>query len=281
LLDNINEKYSQTFGSLDEYFDAVKTGNIVSDLASYGRYGDKYIVMVDNELAHISEEELYLKKILGNKADEIIKAKGSGTINPDTGLKEYFWKDLIGGAGKLFKGGMKILGDNKEALGGIGAGLGIASTVLGMVDKHKAEKQRLSNINAEMAEIDNAVGEAGTSKIEGIEDILETAEASKDNMLGEAGGALSVDVANLQENIIKGGKGLVTGEQDLAVDRAKEDISGQVESNLANLELESSQAIDAEAKKADMEMADMRRKQEALERERSLIKTGWTHKLFG
>ena len=48
-------------------------GDILEELKSKGRYGD-------TELAHVTPGEAMLLKALG----------GSGTINPETGLKEYF-----------------------------------------------------------------------------------------------------------------------------------------------------------------------------------------------
>jgi hypothetical protein len=57
------------------------------ELASYGRNGDTM-------LAHITPEEAALLKARG----------GSGTINPHTGLPEYFWGSVIGGGLSLLGG---------------------------------------------------------------------------------------------------------------------------------------------------------------------------------
>lgn len=62
------------------------------ELASYGRNGDTM-------LAHITPEEAALLKARG----------GSGTINPDTGLPEFFLDGLIGGGLSLLGG---IMGGN-------------------------------------------------------------------------------------------------------------------------------------------------------------------------
>ena len=59
------------------------------ELAEYGRNGDTM-------LAHITPEEASLLKSLG----------GSGTINPDTGLPEFFWSALIPAAASLVGGAM-------------------------------------------------------------------------------------------------------------------------------------------------------------------------------
>jgi hypothetical protein len=61
------------------------------ELAQYGRNGDTM-------LAHITPEEAALLKSLG----------GSGTINPKTGLPEFFWSALIGG-------GLGLLGSSMQS----------------------------------------------------------------------------------------------------------------------------------------------------------------------
>jgi len=53
--------------------------SIAQELTRYGRNGDTI-------LAHINPEEAALLKRLG----------GSGTINPHTGLPEYFLRQLVG-----------------------------------------------------------------------------------------------------------------------------------------------------------------------------------------
>jgi hypothetical protein len=68
------------------------------ELASYGRNGDTV-------LAHINPEEAALLKSLG----------GSGTINPDTGLPEYFWSALIGAGASLLGGSMASRSANRAA----------------------------------------------------------------------------------------------------------------------------------------------------------------------
>ena len=85
------------------------------ELISKGRYGDTI-------LAHISPPEALLLKFAG----------GSGTINPDTGLPEFFLGGLLKGAGKVVSAPFKWGGDIAEKVGlpnwlgrvGVGAGLG-------------------------------------------------------------------------------------------------------------------------------------------------------------
>lgn len=57
--------------------------------ADAGRYGDDRIGIVDNEPAHINAWEEHLINSYGEIGEEITKQLGSGTTNPNTGLKEY------------------------------------------------------------------------------------------------------------------------------------------------------------------------------------------------
>ena len=75
--------------------------NIVDtrSLADKGRFGDEYLGYVDGRLSHINADEMEKKKDvaqldipqavqgkLRELVDDYIKLRGSGTINPDTGL---------------------------------------------------------------------------------------------------------------------------------------------------------------------------------------------------
>ena len=61
-------------------------------LASKGRGGDTMIREIDNAPAHVNAYEAYLLDNYGVTGEEIVKDIGSGTINPETGLKEYVWR---------------------------------------------------------------------------------------------------------------------------------------------------------------------------------------------
>ena len=65
----------------------------MTDLYNYlktkGRYGDTELRYVDGELAHVNKDEASILDKYGLDAEEVVKEYGSGTINPETGLKEY------------------------------------------------------------------------------------------------------------------------------------------------------------------------------------------------
>ena len=67
------------------------------DLKKKGRYGDSEMRKVDGLLSHVSKQEAELIDKFGKEGEAYVKAMGAGTINPKTGLPEYWglWKDYI------------------------------------------------------------------------------------------------------------------------------------------------------------------------------------------
>ena len=64
--------------------------NLYFILSNKGRMGDTELRYVNGELAHVNENEAYILDKYGKTGEDFIKQNGSGTINPETGLKEYF-----------------------------------------------------------------------------------------------------------------------------------------------------------------------------------------------
>tara|TARA_R110002020_G_scaffold230185_1_gene441026 strand:- start:12750 stop:13622 length:873 start_codon:yes stop_codon:yes gene_type:complete len=67
-------------------------------LEKLGRYGDTKLRVVDGELSHVNEIEANLIDDYGPLGAVITKEIGSGTINPNTGLKEYYFWPMVGSA---------------------------------------------------------------------------------------------------------------------------------------------------------------------------------------
>ena len=59
------------------------------ELAKKGRLGDTEIRKVDGKPAHVNKAEAHLIDRKGKLGEILVKAHGSGTTNPETGLKEY------------------------------------------------------------------------------------------------------------------------------------------------------------------------------------------------
>tara|TARA_Y100001963_G_scaffold51150_3_gene71554 strand:+ start:137 stop:1024 length:888 start_codon:yes stop_codon:yes gene_type:complete len=64
---------------------------VLDALKHLGRYGDNQIRPIDGKPAHVNMSEAAALDALGKIAEPMIKNVGAGTINPQTGLKEYHW----------------------------------------------------------------------------------------------------------------------------------------------------------------------------------------------
>tara|TARA_R100000655_G_scaffold31111_1_gene62419 strand:- start:11691 stop:12410 length:720 start_codon:yes stop_codon:yes gene_type:complete len=62
----------------------------LAQMANLGRFGDDKMRFVDGELSHVNSGEASLIDVLGQKGEDIVQDVGSGTINPQTGKKEYW-----------------------------------------------------------------------------------------------------------------------------------------------------------------------------------------------
>ena len=65
--------------------------NNYRDIASNGRLGATELRNINGELSHVNLLEAYLTDAHGRAGEEVVKNLGSGTINPETGLREYWW----------------------------------------------------------------------------------------------------------------------------------------------------------------------------------------------
>jgi hypothetical protein len=63
--------------------------NHLSDLANKGRFGDTEVRIIDNDYAHVNKAESIVIDEYGDKGINWVKNAGAGTINPETGKKEY------------------------------------------------------------------------------------------------------------------------------------------------------------------------------------------------
>lgn len=63
--------------------------NHLSGLARKGRGGDTKLRVIDGELSHVNSGEAALADVYGRLGEGLVKDIGSGTINPNTGLREY------------------------------------------------------------------------------------------------------------------------------------------------------------------------------------------------
>ena len=71
--------------------------NHLSELANKGRFGDTEVRIIDNDYAHVNKAESIVIDEYGDKGINWVKNAGAGTINPETGKKEYSpWAAVMG-----------------------------------------------------------------------------------------------------------------------------------------------------------------------------------------
>lgn len=285
LLSAINTTYKQQYGNIDEYYADVESGlidaNMLNSVASFGKHGDKYIAMVDGELAHINEKEMYLKQIYGNDADEMIKASGSGTINKTTNLREYYNQpqSTMGEGGGGSSGGSS--GGKLAALGSMlvgGTGLQLATMAFNAIEGHQADSRRVGQIDGELSELANSLKNTQNEKISATESIIDSAGLEVDSLTSSAGDSLNALTSNY-ESTVKSGKGLKTGDQDTMLEGAKSQVSDQVVSALDSIESKTNLQVEGTADKYDQQVADIERYEQQLRNEKEQLKGKFTYKI--
>lgn len=115
--------------------------NLYSILSKKGRGGDTELRYVNGELAHVNSIESDLIDNYGKAGEDYVSNQGSGTINPETGLKEYIdpiTAITLGSA--IFNAGSKIF----EGVTQAGANKRITSAI----------DNQISNLQNQFSEID-------------------------------------------------------------------------------------------------------------------------------
>jgi hypothetical protein len=191
--------------------------------ASLGRGGDSMYRLVDGEMAHVNPVEASMIDAFGKKGEETVKERGSGTINPYTGNKEYF--DPI-----------------TAAMFGLSLYQGWKSTDM-QRDSASAQK---SLINKQMSELDKT--EAGLEKTKGSRQQLAKAEfgQSLEHESAKTGETVQQMKENYAQTMQKSG-GLVTSSAEggrkkmwdrvtSAFTRGTENLMGQLGAKMGDIE---------------------------------------------
>jgi len=97
-----------------------------------GRGGDDRYRLVDGEMSHVNPVEASMIDAFGKKGEESVKERGSGTINPYTGNREYIDPFTLGMAAVSLYG---MFSSAKERREGAGVQLDLISESLSHLDK--------------------------------------------------------------------------------------------------------------------------------------------------
>ena len=116
--DIIHQDYSGRYlspkNTIPQDYSGVKKDVGTEELSSLGRFGDSELRFVDGELSHVNPSEAKSIDMYGSQGENLVKAVGSGTVNPDTGLNEY-WLQYVPA---ILSGASFLLGTISESSAG-------------------------------------------------------------------------------------------------------------------------------------------------------------------
>ena len=116
--DIIQQDYSGRYlspkNTIPQDYSGVKKDVGTEELSSLGRFGDSELRFVDGELSHVNPSEAKSIDMYGSQGENLVKAVGSGTVNPDTGLNEY-WLQYVPA---ILSGASFLLGTISESSAG-------------------------------------------------------------------------------------------------------------------------------------------------------------------
>ena len=204
--------------------------NHLSDLANKGRFGDTEVRIIDNDYAHVNPSEAVVIDEYGDMGKQWVKDAGSGTINPETGKKEY--NPLLLG----IMAGAAVLGLVNQGVGAYRSGRQQELTgeaQVGMLGQTEDELQELiSDLPAlRFAQEDVALGgfEMQTERVgEGFTKAMDTLET-------QAGGTELVTAAGIEKKEIEAVdtmESMLEG-QEIGLRKSYADIGADYEKSLS------------------------------------------------
>jgi hypothetical protein len=81
-----------------------------NSLAKHGRLGDTEIREVNGEPSHVNILEALIIDTQGKEGEKLVSKKGSGSINPKTGMREYFDPFTMAMIALFSAGGLRVAG---------------------------------------------------------------------------------------------------------------------------------------------------------------------------
>tara|TARA_Y100000034_G_scaffold87402_1_gene104826 strand:+ start:63 stop:782 length:720 start_codon:yes stop_codon:yes gene_type:complete len=145
--------------------------------AALGRGGDSMFRLVDGEMSHVNPVEASMIDAFGEKGEEAVKERGSGTINPYTGKREYVIDPItLGTLGLSLYQGWKSTDMQRESAGIQQELVGKQLTELDKTQKAASESKSAQTALAQgefQQDLQNQADEIGSTK----EDLQKNYEA--------------------------------------------------------------------------------------------------------
>tara|TARA_B100001939_G_C16851732_1_gene577786 strand:+ start:302 stop:985 length:684 start_codon:yes stop_codon:yes gene_type:complete len=190
--------------------------DLYNHLKTKGRYGDTELRYVDGELAHVNKQEADILDKYGLDGEEVVKEYGSGTINPETGLKEYV--------------------DPITLLTGAKLAFDVGSSIFGFFKGRDINRRVRSGIESQQQLLRSAINDVGEAEGIELEMALEGSDIKKEDTF--------LDFLDASEDIGRKSD-FVLGTQDLAqsgtamdlLNKERERASSQLDLSLRNEDL--------------------------------------------
>lgn len=175
--------------------ESIEYGDLgLANKINKGRKGDSDMRLVNGELSHVNPTEAFMIDNYGQLGENQVKAIGSGTTNPYTGEKEYFFDTM-------WKGTQALFGNNPYMASQISnVNTSPANTAVNIASTAASGGASAATVGPNLG----AIG-LGVSAIQ---------------MLSNAGKATSAN--KQQKNVIKGGIQDLKAQRDIQRDRYKE-----------------------------------------------------------
>ena len=117
--------------------------------ASLGQGGDDRYRLVDGEMSHVNPVEASMIDAFGKKGEEAVKERGSGTINPYTGNREYVDPFTLGMAAVSLYG---MYASTKQQREGAGVQLDLIDQSLSQLNKSAGQLDETKEAREKAAE---------------------------------------------------------------------------------------------------------------------------------
>ena len=192
-------------------------------LSTMGRGGDDRYRLVDGEMSHVNPVEASMIDAFGKKGEEAVKERGSGTINPYTGNREYVDPFTLGMAAVSLYG---IYASTKQKREGAGVQVGLIDQSLSALDKSAGQLSEAKEAREKAAEAEFQFDFRGLQDQTGQSE--QQLKESYDEMVSKSGLATSGTAETKKSRIWAGIR--------TAFSRGKEGVYGKLGAKMGEIE---------------------------------------------
>ena len=192
-------------------------------LSSMGRGGDDRYRLVDGEMSHVNPVEASMIDAFGKKGEEAVKERGSGTINPYTGNREYVDPFTLGMAAVSLYG---MYASTKQQREGAGVQLDLIDQSLSQLNKSAGQLDETKEAREKAAEAEFQFDFRGLQDQTGQSE--QQLKESYDEMVSKSGLATSGTAETKKSRIWAGIR--------TAFSRGKEGVYGKLGAKMGEIE---------------------------------------------